>query len=257
MPNDAYNVYLGSLLASFELDDVDVRYGTVSYWSPATTHPSEEVVQMILSDGGGLQVDNLVSFVQRKVSNIVLFCDTSVPLQTSKQWNPADDELSQSHIDFDIPSFFGVIPTDITDLERRSYELSQSHIFRTSEWVPLAQQLQAAQEKGQGIMASVQHVTVDNEYFGIEAGYMVNVTWMYLGRVRGWENQLSPEMKNLVLPINNSDDLGHNREDGPFKDFPNYATTAAEMNPQRANLLANLVGWTVLQNADAFLRILS
>ena len=67
-----------------------------------------------VGDGGGLQVDNLASLLQRRLKSIILFCSSSVTLKPSTEWNPATDKLSENHIDFDIPSFFGVIPEDYT-----------------------------------------------------------------------------------------------------------------------------------------------
>lgn len=126
------------------------------------------VTDFFVADGGGLQVLNLISLLQRhcliivssrkkqfssiflqnliflctniffqtfilsfrNLSKIILFCSSSVPLQPSSQWDPANESqpLSQNNIDFDIPSFFGVIPSDISDEEQRSYDLSHSQV---------------------------------------------------------------------------------------------------------------------------------
>jgi hypothetical protein len=42
--------------------------GWLPYWSPASANPS--LARMVLGDGGGLQVENLVSFVQRAVRQV-------------------------------------------------------------------------------------------------------------------------------------------------------------------------------------------
>ena len=247
----------GTYLASMHAEDAGDWSGNVEYWSPAVEEPAEAVVEMVVADGGGLQVDNLVSFVQRQLTNIVLVSATSVPLQMRANWNPFIDELTQNVIDFDIPAFFGLIPTDLSVMEIKTYDLKKCHIFPESDFPILANRLQQAQTEGNGIVVSMDHVTIANEYYGIPAGVEMTVTWVYLGRLSAWEAQLSEEMQRLVVPGDHAEDLGHTKDDGEFKQFPNYATTAAEMNPERSNLLADLCGWTILQNADLFTKVLS
>ena len=228
--------------------------GSIPYWPSAysPSPPIESLQEAVVADGGGLQVDNLISFVQRGVTSIVMFVSTNVPLQPSSLWDPAEDELLQSYIDFDIPSFFGVIPVDLSDFELRTYELKHSHIFAEDEWVCLAKEFQKAQADGEGIVVKKEHTTVRNDYFGISGDTKVNVTWVYLGRVWKWEEQLSPAMQELVVPLRDADNLAHTRESGPFEGFPNYPSLPAGLNTQRANLLADLTGWVILNNGELF-----
>ena len=127
----------------------------------------------------------------------MLFCSSSVPLQPPSVWNPASDSLLQADIDFDIPSFFGVIPSDLLEdsVTLSSYELTRSQIFPAEEWVALAEQLQRAQARGEGIIARTSIATVANEYYGIPAGLQVDVAWVYLGRLSKWEQMLTPSLK--------------------------------------------------------------
>jgi hypothetical protein len=134
----------------------------ISYWSPISSSVSQEnnkiynnnAKEFLVADGGGLQIDNLISLVQRKVDKIILFCSSSVTLSPSSEWDPFDESttLSQNNIDFDIPSFFGVIPTDLSDEELRTYDLSKSQIFSSSEWPSLAASLQKAQSAGKVVV---------------------------------------------------------------------------------------------------------
>ena len=123
-----------------------------------------------------------------------------MPLQPAYKWNPEQDELSQTQIDFDIPSLFGLIPGDIPESVLRSYDLTHSQVFPSEDFAPLVVALQDAQAIGRGIIATTHHRTVANSYFGIAAGMDVHVTWVYLGRASQWEALLSDEMADLVVP---------------------------------------------------------
>jgi hypothetical protein len=149
-----------------------------------------------------------------------------VTLQPASVWNPADiltnsSSLSETYIDFDVPAVFGYIASDITPFEQPSYDLSNAQLFAKEDWVPLAEALQAAQQVGNGIVATFTHTTVANAFYNIEAGQKVTVTWVYTGRVRNWEKQLSKEMQALVVPQDDPENLGNLIQTGPFKKFPN------------------------------------
>jgi len=223
----------GAISASNE--DLLSAAGQMSYWSPVEeSGPSAASAQpFLVADGGGLQVDNLISFVQRRLSRIILFCSSSLPMQPSSVWDPMNVEtLSEKDIDFDIPSFFGVIPKDYwtNPIEAPSYELTTSQIFPAEEWPKLGVQLQQAQSEGLN----------------------VQVMWVYLGRLSEWESKLSPEMQALVQPVNDPENLANTIDSGPFKSFPHYPTTTANINYSQANLLADLTGWSILENAALF-----
>jgi hypothetical protein len=74
---------------------------------------------------------------------------------------------------------------------------------------------------------------------------------VYLGRLSNWENKLSDEMRNLVIPSGSEDNLGENIKYGPFHNFPHY-NTFLPLNYKRTNLLANMAGWSILENKELF-----
>lgn len=274
----ASSYYVGCFAASSNASTERVFIGEMPYWSPvppSSSSPSSSSSSSLgsltlralpsisaatnqrsfsVGDGGGLQIDNIASLLQRKLSHIVLFCSTSVPLQPPSVWDPADpaQPLSERFVDFTIPSFFGVIAADISDETARYYDLSRSQFFSSEDWVPLAQALQAAQQKGTGIVVTRQLRTVENAFFGVEAGQAVSMTFAYTGRTGLWEQQLSPEMQALVVPPQGADNYATLVQTGPFASFPNYPTLGADLTPPQANLLADLSGWTVQQNAALF-----
>lgn len=61
-------------------------------------------------------------------------------------------------------------------------------------------------------------------------------------------------MYKLLVPsdVNDANDLSVDVDEGPFKGFPHYATAGGIINYERANVLADLSGWVILQNKELF-----
>jgi hypothetical protein len=64
-------------------------------------------------------------------------------------------------------------------------------------------------------------------------------------------------MYKLAVPSENAQDLSVDVDAGPFKNFPHYLTKGGGINAEKANLLADLTGWSVLQNEALFRHMLS
>eukprot|EP00854_Cymbomonas_tetramitiformis_P024963 gene24963-30441_t len=80
------------------------------------------------------------------------------------------------------------------------------------------------------------------------------MTLVYLSRTFGWEDKLTDSrVKWNALPLFNRDDPTSIPSSGPFKGFPHYSTFGdLEMEANQANLLADLTGWVVKNNAGIF-----
>lgn len=72
--------------------------------------------------------------------------------------------------------------------------------------------------------------------------------------------QLRPEIAAKVVPAAPTPqtpiDYGDTVSGGEFDQFPNMPTTELEFTAGLVNMLADLTGWTVLNNADTFRRVL-
>jgi len=237
----------------------------MQYWSPSTgttpTQNSDVVTSMesFFCDGGSFENMPLINFLQRKVERIVLFYTSSVPLQPSTQWDPFSEPYSKDKVNDALAALFGVFDPLQPGWYDRSYELERNQVFASTDFAPLVAALQAAQQTGKGIVATANLTTVSNAWWGIPAGWTASVTVAYLDRLRQWEQRLRPEMRELLVPHSEEDagDLSKDVSHGPFRHFPHYATAGGEMNAERANVLADLTGWAVLQNADLFRSVLS
>lgn len=240
----------GEYIASSSSSDIEKLAGQFQYWAPAAPNPLDQLTTMAAGDGGGNSNTDLVSLLQRNVSSIIAFVNTNTPLQNSTNWNPATDNLT-TQIDFTVPAWFGQIAQNLSEISIDSFDLVNSQVFEPDEWLPFVTALQTALEVGNGCVVQQTHTTVANPKFGIQAGQKVKVLWIYLARATNWEAQLSPEMQELVLPddpSNQANSIDH----GPYKDFPWYMTALDDIAYHRANLLADLCGWVVLQNQHLF-----
>lgn len=226
----------------------------MDYWSPTEKIPISD--DTLFADGGSYENVPLINFIQRRVTKIVLFINAGTPMQPASSWNVETDAPDANQITDALSAFWGVLPVDKYKWQDRSYEYEKDQVFASSDWVPVVQKLQAVQAAGGGIVASFNLTTIANEWWGIPAGIEQQVTIVYLGRVTKWEDQLSKTMQELCVP-HNPENIADTISHGPFRHFPNYGTTGGGVNYERANLLADLTGYTVLNNAATFQQIFS
>lgn len=225
-----------------------------NYWSPASPEP--EVTDMLIGDGGDVLNANIISFLLRGMTNIIMFGHFVTPLRTS--FNVS--EPSWKHLETQYPGFFGIELNEIGWDEYYGIENGKNQVFATEEWPILAQKLKEAQDpngptKGTGIIVTTEHTTVANPWYGVKAGIKVNVTWVYMSRLPAWEEKLSEDMRKRIQP-RKPEELHNTKLTGEFANFPHFKTSAGGMSYRQANIVASMQGWSVLQNADIFREIL-
>lgn len=227
------------------------------YWSP-DDEVKPDFTPMMFTDGGCYQDISLIQFMQRRVSKIVLFFLSSTPLKPFEDWDVNADPLKEGQVTDDLSAFFGALPdTEQRRWENRSFELEKNQVFATSDYTKVITALQTAQQAGKGIIATMNLTTVKNDWWGIPAGETFEITFSYLGRLPKWEAQLNKEVYKLAVPAENAQDLSVDVSSGPFKNFPHFITKGGGIDNSKANLLADLTGWAVLQHEQEFRRILS
>jgi hypothetical protein len=248
----------GSFLESIILPTVAEK-GSMQfeYWAPSTSGRRPEMNPTMYADGGCYENMPLINFMQRRVPKIVLFFLSSVPLMPFEDWNVSTDPYSSDQVTNDLSAFFGALTTDDPRWQNRSFEQERNQVFANEDYATVITALQTAQQIGNGIFATLNLTTIENVWWGIPAGLTFEITFSYLGRLPQWEALLSPEMYDLAVPSEDSEDLSHDVESGPFRHFPHYPTKGGDINAQQANLLADLTGWSILQNSELFRRTLS
>jgi hypothetical protein len=230
-----------------------------SYLSPLT--PPEAGVKpapFLMCDGGCLDNLMLIPMVQRRVDKVVVLVNTITPLLRRKFWKLKKDseEIDYNNclkwygpaIATDLSSCFGVRPDD-----ELGVDYSRNHVFQNQDFPPLVDRLHAAQQSGNGIIATIQVTTIDNIHWGITAGFVMELTVVYLGKVKEWVRRLPPNFP-FEDTMNPKIDPSYVY---PNLSFPSFSTRFASMNYQQANALSNLTGWTILRNRVHFERVLS
>jgi hypothetical protein len=226
------------------------------YWSPADRHPKAK--DTLFCDGGSYENIMLPSMLQRGVRKIVLFFNSVTPLKPSSDWDVLSEPPLKSQVDDGFSSLFGVLPQDYVKWEERSFDFSKDQCFSQEDYAPTVQALQAAQQRGDGILCTANLTTVENTWWGIPAGITSEVTFVYLGRLKTWESQLSEEMRALLVPAGeDAQDLSKTVDSGPFRHFPHYPTSGGLINAEQANVLSDMTGWMIQQHADLFKSIFS
>lgn len=219
---------------------------------------SPTITPMIFSDGGTVVQPDLIGMIKRKVENVIMFLNFEVPLTGSNKWNPLNRPPSGSNIeiDDDMPSFFGLRNNDTSEL---GYDLHRNQIFNTNEFANVVVALQKSQLLGNGAVATSTHTTIENKYWNVRAGLTVNVTWVYLSRAFNWESRLPNDVK-AMFPTEQDPTISPNHlplEQLEYTNFPNFNTfLQLRFFNGSANLLSNLCGWVVKENAKIFQAVL-
>jgi hypothetical protein len=242
----------GAVVNTFPADFSTEQGLHFDYYSPTSSSPSSD--DTLFCDGGSYENILLFSMLQRRVEKIVLFINSKTPIQPSSTWDVLNDPPLNEQISSDLSSFFGVFPTDTSDAEKRAFDNRKNQVYSEADWKHVALTLQEAQAKGNGIIGTFQLTSIQNDWWGIPAGITSEVTIVYLGRLSGWEKELSSEMAPLFVPSYPTEaaDLSVTIDEGPYKGFPHYLTAGGITNYERANALADLTGWTILQNEQLF-----
>mgnify|MGYP003385051263 CR=1 FL=1 len=96
---------MGMSYANTEVQSVQDWNAFAPYWSPSASKPQDEAQEFVLADGGAVSNTNIISLLQRKVHRIVSVISSSVPLQSSDNWDPAVGDLSKDDMDFIVPAW--------------------------------------------------------------------------------------------------------------------------------------------------------
>ncbi|KAK7230825.1 hypothetical protein SO694_00075157 [Aureococcus anophagefferens] len=198
-------------------DDGDAGSGLLSLvptfrlWAPAEgVDPDDPPDFFAVGDGGDLDNFGILHLLQRGLDRIVATADL---------------------VDLYIPAMFGrVVSADV------ECNVANNHVFDAEGLPRLVAALQAANATGSGAVASVNVTTVANELFGIEAGRVVDLTFVYLDLPRKWVDALPDETKAAI-----ADDMPN---------FPQFPTiTHLDLSVAEVSLLSQLNSWVVREHA--------
>ncbi|HET7434334.1 MAG TPA: hypothetical protein VFN10_06425 [Thermoanaerobaculia bacterium] len=222
-----------------------------NYWPPQSSGGQTAAQLFDFGDGGNLENYGLIPLIMRGVAKVILFVNTSSPLSTT--YNPSTDAASSSVIDPNLPVLFGVPVTD------GNAAATVNQVFNTSDYATLVAALQTQKNAGEAMIVSMTHDIVQNNWWGIPGGGSIEILWVYLDRVKAWEDQLTDDYIKAQLLLA---DAGL----GDFPHFPNYATvdedkispdSLTELSARQVNLLADLTCWVVSNYSSTFTNFIS
>jgi len=226
----------------------------VPYWSPVTRHPKDVIFsqEAYIADAASLENNGFIAMLRREMKEIVVFLQTPTPLQPRTRYNPFKRPPSSLDIDPAFSSYFGIDHTKPSPIEN----FSHNQVFPRYELPRIVDAMQNAQALGRGIVVRSKLRTVENSFWGVRAGIEVTVTWVYLGRALEWERQLPKATRKMIQPYFWPEDPSRVSLFGRFAFFPHFPTVQLHYTAEQANLLANLAGWVVRQNAALFKKAL-
>mmetsp|Transcript_11118 Transcript_11118/g.33266 ORF Transcript_11118/g.33266 Transcript_11118/m.33266 type:complete len:567 (-) Transcript_11118:1702-3402(-) len=208
---------------------------------------------MVYADGGLKENMPLIPMIRRRVAKVVGFINAETALAPSSVWNPATDPVSSEVVDDYLAGYFGIVsPGEF------GYDTTRDQVFDKADFAPTVAALQAAMATGKGAIATTPLTTIENTWWGVPAGIKVTVTWVYLTRMTAWEAELPADIQANVVPKKNPSDPSSLPTSGPFENFPHYTDVAqSSLTAPQANLLADMMGWTIGANLDVFKDALS
>lgn len=208
------------------------------YWSPESLHPTS--TQMVAFDGGCQDNLGIMSLLRRGVERIIMVDNTAIPLASRSEWDPAARLPVNGECDDTIAWLFGV------DVDQgaltASWDYTKNQVFAQEDFATHAMQLQDSEAAGRGAVATMRLTTVENEWWGIPAGQVVDLTTVYNSRVTNWEDRLPDEVRQAVFPESG-------RQSREWENFPHLSTTLA-FGKQQVNLLGTLISSAVKMNAE-------
>ena len=154
---------------------------SVDYWSPLDAEP--RATPYLLGDGGSVANPPPISLLQRRYSRVLCCVNVGDQLPPLADWDPYDPAVPV-HPSFsdDLPAFFGLAHPSTVGSPNANKQTERNQVFATADFAPMIRALQRAQAEGAGAVATVEHVTVANAWWGVPAGRKVRVTVVHLPR---------------------------------------------------------------------------
>lgn len=204
------------------------------YWA-VSDQAEGAAPEISFGDGGSLDNFGVISLLQRKVDQIVVFVNTDVPIDTT--FVPGDATPTATTISYDFYTLFGDY----------SYENHlQNQVFTKGDFENVFNQFKACIRKGEPVTAKVTTKTQANQWWGIPEGQEVEILWFYNEKSPQWDSMLDTAIQTDI-------NIG---ECGPFANFPQYTTGHAagdlfiQLTPAMTKLLYEYQFYSVYHNKD-------
>ena len=204
---------------------------TVRVWAPSVDEAPTTPPLQAVGDGGDLSNTGAPYLLQRGHDRLVIFDCAETPLNVS--WDPRARPATTTDVDAYLPPLFGLRSRGDKGVEA---ETARNHVFDTEGFPRLVEALQAAARSGTGAVARVALTTVQNDFFEIRAGRLVDLTIVYLDLPQKWVRALPKETVKAIRR---------------YRGFPETPTISdLDLSRSEVSLLAQLCSWVVRQHVD-------
>ena len=228
---------------------------------PITGAGGQTTTKMTFGDGGLLENNGMLALLQRQVKKLVVFVNTGWPVNTSYDPSNPPNTGEVHDIDYSVPPLFGYPYKSVNE----GIYMLHNQVFCQKEWAPFVKELQniKKQPNNQPLILHKKLEVLRNDWWGIRGSdrveycqqgktgpdsWQVEILWVFLDKVGAWETQLGKGIQDLI----------NEGAQGPFPEFPNYATIGenpadiVQLTFEQVNLLADLTCWCVTSNESTF-----
>eukprot|EP00039_Didymoeca_costata_P000967 m.48414 g.48414 ORF g.48414 m.48414 type:complete len:692 (+) comp10567_c0_seq2:102-2177(+) len=179
-------------------------------------------VDMMVADGGVLENTGVISMLLRKVAHIVVFDCSEGTLEENSN----------------LRSLFGKLNS--SEAKGYGFDYSKNQVFPSNQYLSILYGLQRQLMKGKAAFYDMTVVTVENKWWGVEAGVHIHLTWIYNHAPKLWTEMLPQATREMM----------NGSQASLFKDFPHYPTSELYLNQIQTNLLSQLVTYEALTNVE-------
>jgi len=211
-----------------------------NYWpveSNLSSTPAAEIYYG--ADGGVIDVAGIMPILQRKVNKAVVCMSSGEKVPTQEEFDACDKSNRNDDIINNSPwgkehagQYFGYW----RNIKSPGY-FEENHVFEKEPFLDLLCQIQTKVRYGKPATVLLNHTTVENTRYGIQAGQQIQILWVYL------TDQVH------YLPQETQDEIVNGTK---FKNFPNYSVSTqagllhpAALKEDQVNLLAAAAEWTL------------
>lgn len=220
------SAFFALLLEKFDIFDILEKFIPEQPYWPLKKDFSGSTIKKV-GDGGNLENLGIIPMLQRRVKNIIIFCNSEQKLANvrmeNNKWIDIDEFLPPL---FNKKSSF--FPKSYDDLSR-----SATHVFEENQWDDFYSQL-IKNNKNTGTAYFMGYLNVVRNAYGIEP-YRPRVLLIYNTLSDHWMDLLSMEIRNNI----------NQRDSGLFCRFPNYSTV---MENHSGNIINDLGVLTIAQS---------
>ncbi|MBL4707936.1 MAG: hypothetical protein JKY48_05785 [Flavobacteriales bacterium] len=198
-----------------------------NYFTPRVNSNIPKNVDWLFGDAGLSDNFGLMAMLRRKVKNIIVFINTSAPLE----FEEIDGVSQLKNITGEVPAFFNKQEEGGYITNFIGSELEGMQVFKEDDFDALVSKWKTCLDNDKPLIAETTFSIVENEKWTVPGNWKTKVLWVYNSMTTSWSDGLSAEVKAVVEQDN----------------FPYVSTgksTVLGLSVDQITMLSNLSYWT-------------